>query len=87
MSYNDYLKFKKILHDFGGFDPIDVYNHVKGPAFDFRVEKQSRLKRFQKEHGSAIELLEKNKKDADEYFPFMRLFEYYTNYEGIRLMR
>ena len=72
MDEQNYKDFRKILFDYGDFDPVLIHNSSNGKPYQFKLNKRKRLEEFQKIYGSAHRLLKKpeNKKDWIEYYEF-----------------
>lgn len=65
MDEKDYTEYRKIVHDWGGFDQGLVGSCIEGPAFDFKINKMRRLVEYQIKHGIAQNIIgrEENLKD------------------------
>jgi len=72
LTEREYNNFRKILFDYGGFDPVLVHNCHSGKPYDFKLNKFRRISDFQQKYGSARSFLTKpeNSKDWDEYYEF-----------------
>jgi len=57
MNLEDYEDYRKIIHDWGQYAPVEILQPHDKPTFNFRIDKVRRLVEFQMKHGLARKIL------------------------------